>query len=90
MLKYKHTYKVGEINFCQICGNKKLKEILDLGFQPLADDLKKIKSKKRETVFYPLKVNLCNKCSLLQTGYIVGDNKLYPKDYLWFELYQLF
>ena len=41
MLKYKHTYKVGEINFCQICGNKKLKEILDLGFQPLADDLKK-------------------------------------------------
>lgn len=81
MLKYKHTYKVGEINFCQICGNKKLKEILDLGFQPLADDLKKITSNNRETMFYPLKVNLCNKCILLQTGYIVGDNKLYPKDY---------
>ena len=43
MLKYKHTYKVGEIKHCQICGSKKLEKFLDLGFQPLADDLKKIK-----------------------------------------------
>lgn len=81
MLKDKHSFKVGKITHCQICGNKNLKEILNLGFQPLADDLKRISSKNIETVFYPLKVNLCNKCSLLQTGYIVGDNKLYPKEY---------
>ena len=81
MLKYKHTFKVGKITHCQICGNKNLQEILNLGFQPLADDLKKINNKNIETVFYPLKVNLCSKCSLLQAGYIVGDNKLYPKDY---------
>ena len=81
MLKHKHTYNVGTINYCQICGNKNLQEVLDLGFQPLADDLKKINSNQRETVFYPLKVNLCKKCIILQTGYIVGDNKLYTKDY---------
>lgn len=81
MLKIKHTYKVGKISFCQICGNKKLKRVLDLGFQPLADDLKSTKSKLNETVFYPLNVNLCRECYILQTGYIVGDNRLYPKEY---------
>ena len=29
------------IKECQICANKKMKEILDLGKQPLCDDLKK-------------------------------------------------
>lgn len=81
MLKYKHTYKVGEIKYCQICGNKKLEKFLDLGFQPLADDLKRINKPERDTIFYPLNVNLCGKCLILQTGYIVGDNKLYTKDY---------
>ena len=59
----------------------KNKRVLDLGFQPLADDLKSTKSKLNETVFYPLNVNLCRECYILQTGYIVGDNRLYPKEY---------
>ncbi len=81
MLKHKHTYKVGEIKHCQICGNKKLEKFLDLGFQPLADDLKRINNPDRDAIFYPLNVNSCQKCLILQTGYIVGDNKLYTKDY---------
>ena len=35
----------------------------------------------RKTVFYPLEVFLCAKCTLLQTGYIVGDATLYSKNY---------
>ena len=35
----KHTFKEGYINFCQICNSKKMIPVLDLGFQPLADDL---------------------------------------------------
>lgn len=81
MLNYKHTYKIGEINYCQICSNQNLKEILDLGFQPLADDLKRTGDKLKETLFYPLKINFCKKCCYLQTAYIVGDNTLYPKSY---------
>ena len=36
----KHNIKSGFINHCQICGNKDIKAVLDLGYQPLADDLK--------------------------------------------------
>ena len=39
-----HNFKTGYINFCQICNSKKISEILDLGFQPLADDLREEKN----------------------------------------------
>ena len=35
----KHTYREGFLNFCQICNTKNIIPVLDLGFQPLADDL---------------------------------------------------
>ncbi len=78
---YNHNFDSGRIDFCQICNSKNLDPILDLGFQPLADDLKNFDSNSLETVFYPLKINLCQKCILLQTSYIVDDKKLYPSDY---------
>ena len=75
-----HKYKVGLLKNCQICGNNKLKQCLDLGYQPLADDLLKLSSKKRVNK-YPIKVSFCNKCVLLQNDYIVGDKVLYKKNY---------
>lgn len=77
----KHTYSNGEINYCQICGNKNLLNFLDLGYQPLADDLISVKISRRETLVYPIKVSFCRKCILVQNNYIVGDNRLYPKSY---------
>ena len=76
-----HTYKTGEINQCQICGSKKIFKILNLGYQPLADDLVAIKHIRKEVLFYPLSISFCKSCILLQNDYIVGDNKLYPKTY---------
>ena len=76
-----HTYKIGEIKYCQICNKKNLNKILDLGFQPLSDDLKRIQNKNKETIFYPLTISFCEKCILLQTDFIVGDKNLYPKTY---------
>jgi hypothetical protein len=81
MNRLKHQYNIGEIKNCQICGKKNLVEVLDLGYQPLADDLVPLKSKKKEVLFYPLKVSFCSKCILLQNNYIVGDKRLYPKNY---------
>ena len=77
----KHNYQIGKINFCQICNSKQIKMVMDFGYQPLADDLIPLKMGFRKTLFYPLKIYLCKKCSLLQTSYIVGDNTLYPKNY---------
>tara|TARA_B100000787_G_scaffold168883_1_gene158607 strand:+ start:393 stop:1649 length:1257 start_codon:yes stop_codon:yes gene_type:complete len=76
-----HSYKTGEIKYCQICNKKNLFQFLDLGYQPLSDDLIKTDIKLKETVFYPLSVSFCKSCILLQNDYIVGDRKLYPKSY---------
>jgi len=78
---FNHNFDSGPINYCQICNSKNIDQIIDLGFQPLADDLKNLNSRNLESVIYPLKINLCRKCILLQTSYIVDDKKLYPKEY---------
>ena len=35
---------------CEVCGNRKLTKILDLGKNPLCDDLIKIDSKKKKQI----------------------------------------
>ena len=77
----KHTYKEGFINYCQICNTSKIIPVLDFGFQPLADDLLKEKDKNNPSISYPIKLYLCKSCRLLQNNFIVGDKKLYNKDY---------
>ena len=76
-----HTFKEGFINHCQICNSKKIYLVLDLGFQPLADDLLNEKNNNNPCTSYPIKIYLCKSCRLLQNNFIVGDKKLYNKEY---------
>ena len=76
-----HTFKEGFLDYCQICNTKKIFPVIDLGYQPLADDLRKEINKNTPSISYPIKIYLCKSCRLLQNNYIVGDNKLYSKDY---------
>ena len=76
-----HTFKEGFINHCQICNSKKIYLVLDLGFQPLADDLLNEKNNNNPCTSYPIKIYLCKSCRLLQNNFIVGDKKLYSKEY---------
>ena len=50
------TYKFN----CRSCGNQKLKRVISLGYQPLANNLLKKTNEKCE--LYPLEVNFCQKC----------------------------
>lgn len=77
----RHKYKEGFINYCQICNTKKIVPVLDFGFQPLADDLLKENNKNNFSISYPIKLYLCKSCRLVQNNFIVGDKKLYNKDY---------
>ena len=43
-----HDVKEGYLNHCQICNSKKLKKIINLGKQPLADSLLKKKISKKK------------------------------------------
>jgi nucleoside-diphosphate-sugar epimerase/2-polyprenyl-3-methyl-5-hydroxy-6-metoxy-1,4-benzoquinol methylase len=58
---------------CTICG-KTLKSILNLGQQPLANDLKTI---PQETCKYPLELYRCSNCTHTQIGYFVDKSTLF-------------
>ncbi|MBD1139775.1 methyltransferase domain-containing protein [Pelagibacterales bacterium SAG-MED38] len=68
-------YKI--INRCQIC-NGHLKDFLDLGKQPLCDDLT---VKPNSSNFYKLKVSYCNKCLTAYQKYNIQKKILFPKNY---------
>ena len=76
-----HNYKIGFLNYCQICHSKDLLQVIDLGYQPLADDLVKVIEFYKKCNYYPIKINFCKKCQYLQNNYIVGDKILYDKNY---------
>jgi hypothetical protein len=76
-----HNFKQGFIDFCQICNSNKIQKVIDLGFQPLADDLQKNEKKNSPSLSYPIKIYLCKSCRLLQNNFIVSDQTLYSKNY---------
>lgn len=66
---------------CQICGNKKLELVLDLGHQPIVQAyLTKEQLHQAETT-YPLHFCHCSGCGLLQLDSIVDPELVFPKNY---------
>lgn len=66
-----------EINKCRACDSSRLKNVLFLGNQYLSDFTKENKKPKK----YPLKIILCNDCSLLQLKHNVPQSALYTERY---------
>jgi nucleoside-diphosphate-sugar epimerase/dTDP-4-dehydrorhamnose 3,5-epimerase-like enzyme len=60
---------------CRSCGNKNLKRVVSLGYQPLANNLLKKKSEK--TILYPLEMNYCEKCHNCQLSVAVDAKKMF-------------
>ncbi len=60
---------------CRSCGNTKLKRVLSLGYQPLANNLLKKKSEKTE--LYPLEMNYCEICHNCQLSVAVDSKKMF-------------
>lgn len=63
---------------CLACGNTHLKTILDLGYQPLANNYHK--GEKQDE--YPLRLNLCDSCYHLQLSHTVNPDLMF-KHYLY-------
>ena len=64
-----------KIRRCLICNNNKLKEYVNLGNQPLANNL----SKNKVVEKYPLAVNYCEICFHNQLGVGINKEKLFNK-----------
>ena len=60
---------------CRSCGNEKLKRVISLGYQPLANNL--LKKKTDQTELYPLEVNYCDNCHNCQLSVAVDPKKMF-------------
>ena len=68
-----HCYKFE----CRSCRNTKLKRVVSLGYQPLANNL--IYNKKDKSELYPLEVNYCENCHNCQLSVAVDPKKMFSK-----------
>jgi len=66
-------------NNCLVCGNKKIKDILDLGKTSLANNLISFKDKDLKDKKYPLVLGQCNSCLHVQLKYIVKPKLMFDK-----------
>lgn len=64
-----------KLTYCLACGSKKLKKVLDLNSQPLANSY--LIDKKTKEDKYELKVNCCLLCNHLQLSVAVNPKKIY-------------
>ena len=60
---------------CRSCGNSKLKRVVSLGYQPLANNLLNKKNEKCE--LYPLEVNYCDNCHNCQLSVAVDPKRMF-------------
>lgn len=64
---------MGRTAACGICGHNRLKPILDLGDQPMAE--------RDDGNLYPLSLLECELCGLVQLSYVVDQRELFPEDH---------
>ena len=62
---------------CRYCKNSDLKKVIDLGNQPLANNL--LNSKNQKFKKFPLKINFCKRCFNTQLSYVVDKKYLFTK-----------
>lgn len=60
---------------CRSCGNTKLKRVVSLGYQPLANNL--LNKKDEKCKLYPLEVNYCDRCHNCQLSVAVNPKKMF-------------
>jgi len=64
---------------CRCCGSDKLEPYLDLGMMPLANNLELTKEDAINAERFPLKVMLCEDCSLSQLSVVIDPSLLFSK-----------
>ena len=69
-----------EIKHCELCGDKDLKEVLNIGNHPLCDDLVPVKS-NMECTLYPITILLCESCLTAHQKFQIRKEILFPTNY---------
>jgi len=69
-----------EISSCEVCDNKSLTPVLNLGLHPMCDDLIPV-GDLRECNEYPIEILFCNNCVTAHQRYQVPRIELFPTTY---------
>ena len=69
-----------KITKCEVCENKQLKKVLDLGNHPLCDDLIPIEDKSTCKEF-PIEILFCEECLTAHQIYQIPKQTLFTKNY---------
>ena len=76
-----HNLNNGHINYCQICGNKDLLEIMSFGHQAPCDSLIWPSQLFESETRYPLNLLRCQECGLVQIDHVVDPEELFFAEY---------
>ena len=71
------------LEHCRACGSAELSLVIDLGLQPLANNLLAPEDAAADEPRFPLDVRVCEKCWLLQLGFTVPPVRMFS-DYVYF------
>jgi SAM-dependent methyltransferase len=69
-----------EITACEVCGNHQLESVLDLGRQPMCDDLVSV-GDDRVCNEYPIEILFCKNCNTAHQRFQVPKEDLFPPTY---------
>ena len=72
--------KTLKVSFCEVCGNKDLHTVLNLGFHPMCDDLVS-QNENRICKEYPIEILFCEKCITAHQKYQIPKAELFPNSY---------
>lgn len=69
-----------EIYGCEVCGNRQIESVLDLGLHPMCDDLVPLNDQRvcRE---YPIEIMLCRTCLTAHQRFQITKQALFPANY---------
>jgi len=68
------------INTCEVCGNKNLTPVLNLGLHPICDELIPINLNEVNEK-YPIDIHYCEQCYTAHQTHQIPQKKLFPADY---------
>ena len=76
-----HDVGSGVLDRCQVCGSQHLSLVIDLGHQPMCDDLLDADRLAMLETAYPLRLWQCDDCTLAQLDYVIDGEQVYPPEY---------
>ncbi|KKQ75730.1 MAG: Nucleoside-diphosphate-sugar epimerase [Candidatus Woesebacteria bacterium GW2011_GWB1_38_5b] len=71
--------QVTKVTTCRICKSQKLNSVFSFGSTPLANSFLSEEDLSKPEPFFPLELNFCENCGLLQLAHVVSPDLLFKK-----------